>query len=166
MIEIPEKKAKGKFGEIVIVSALFMASFYFLFSDEVEMFLRRNNLLPTKKGKNKPYHNINPSESVDQSLLEGRSEFCSKLNIGNCINGFVLPDDIEDLYFKNNYISVITLPDSIVFGQSMDRNGLNLYRSGNDLVFSGKINGIKKDWKENYNDIKNKVVLMTNEFYK
>jgi len=166
MIELPEKKAKGKFTEILIISGLFMASFYFIFSKEVEDFLRRNNILPPEKKKVNNKLNYNPQEGVDKESYIGRSEFCSKIDSTKCVKGFVLPNNIDDLKFINNMISIITLPDSIVFDKEMDRNGLSLTREGNDLVYYGKIYGDKMYHREDYDVIKSKIILMNNKYYK
>lgn len=168
MVEVPKNKSKSAVLETVVVAGLFMSAFYFLFFEEIDDQLRKfgfkkdgdavneeNNVVPT------------PPKPANPEQYEGRSEYCSNANDpDSCIRGFPMPDSIDDLIFADNgFIRIITKPNSYPFGLP-EKAMVNLYRSGDKLAYYGRVDGQKDTYFENYNDIKNEIVLAKNTYLK
>lgn len=168
MVELPKNKSKSAVLETLVVTGLFMSAFYFLFFEEIDDFLKRRNTGNSggdTKGDSAPT-NIDPPQ-IDPNLYAGRSEYCSdNNNPDSCVRGFPMPDTLDDLIFSDNgYISIITKPNTNPFGAG-SRAMINVYRSGDNLAYYGRIDGVQDTYFENYEDVKNEIILTKNTYLK
>jgi hypothetical protein len=167
MLEVPKNKSKSALLETLIVTGLFMSAFYFLFFQEIDGLLKKYGIKNDSNSKNENENVAPPRPIINPEQYEGRSEYCvNKNDSDSCIKGFPMPNSIDDLIFADKgYISIITKPNSRPFGLP-SRALVRLYRSNNQLVYNGFINGVKDKYYENYDDIKNDIVLVKNIFLK
>jgi len=160
MVEVPQIGKKSVALEVLVVTGLFMSAFYFLYFEKVNTYLKKtydDRISPIK-------YSDKPRTETDQSLYEGRKEFCSNINPQRCINGFELPNNINDLKFINNKISIITLPNSNLFSGLPEMALVQLSRDGNELIYEGRINGVQGVYRESYNNVKKNAILPNNSF--
>ena len=167
MVEVPKNKSKSAVLETVVVAGLFMSAFYFLFFEEIDEVLKKYGV---KEGGELKENDTNiipaPTQPLNPEQYEGRTEYCSNTDSESCVRGFPMPNTIDDLIFADNgNISVITKPDSRPFGLP-PKAMVRLYRSGNDLVYYGRVDGVKSTYTENYDDIKNDIALVNNKYLK
>lgn len=167
MVEVPKNNSKSAVLETLIVTGLFMSAFYFLFFQEIDGLLKKYGIKNDVNSKNENDNVPPPRPTINPEQYEGRSEYCVNKNDPNsCIRGFPMPNSIDDLIFADNgHISVLTKPDARPFGLP-SRGLFRLYRMNNQLVYDGFINGVKGKYYENYDDIKNDIVLVRNIFLK
>ncbi len=160
MIEVPKTRSKSAVLEAVIVSGLFLSAFYFFYFEEIN--LKVSKLY--KDVMNPDVYSDKPRQQSDPSLLEGRVEFCSQSNPNRCVRGFSLPNDINDLKFINGNISIVTLPDTKTFTGLPEMALVQVSRHGDKLIYQGRINGVQGVYSENYENVKNKLILPNNSF--
>ena len=154
MVEVPKNKSKSAVLETVVVAGLFMSAFYFLFFEEIDEVLKKYGVKGDLKESDNNNNSVStPTQPLNPEEYEGRTDFCSNSNSGNCIKAFPMPNSIDDLIFSDNgVISIITKPDSSAFGLP-SKAMVRVYRSGDNLVYDGRINGVKSTYSENYYDI-------------
>jgi len=160
MIEVPKTRSKSAVLEAVIVSGLFLSAFYFFYFEEIN--LKASKLY--KDIMNPDVYSDKPRQQLDESLYEGRGEFCSQSNPNKCVRGFRLPNNIDGLKFINGKINIITLPDTKTFTGLPEMALVQVSRHGNKLIYEGRINGVQGVYSENYESVKNKIILPNNSF--
>jgi hypothetical protein len=167
MVEVPKNKSKSAILETVVVAGLFMSAFYFLFFEEIDEVLKKYGVKDGGELKESDTNTTpEPKQPLNPEQYAGRTDFCSKSNSENCIKGFPMPNSIDDLIFSDNgLISIMTKPDSSSFGLP-SKAMVRVYRIGDDLVYNGRINGVKSTYSENYYDIKNDIALPSNKYLK
>lgn len=165
MVEVSKHPHSGNSNIIhgIIALGLFGTAFYFLFL----------------KGNKAFEHSTQPNNSGSLALGEtdsvgeypayyGRKEFRSADGIKkNSVYGFSLPKNINDLQFVDNHVSVIIKPNvNDTFGGIPQRALVRLFRNGNKLGYQGNVNGVNDTYFEDYDSLKDKVVLSKNIFIK
>jgi len=158
MVEVPKVGKKGVALEVLVVSGLFMSAFYFFYFEKIDAYVKKlydENFAPTK-------FSDKPRTEIDQSLYEGRKEFCSNINPKRCVRGFELPDNINDLKFINGKIRISTLPNSNLFSGLPEMAMVQLSRYGNELIYEGRINGVQGIYRESYDNVKKYAILPDN----
>lgn len=160
MVEVPKVGKKSVALEVLVVSGLFMSAFYFFYFEKIDAYIKKvydENFSPTQ-------FSDKPRAEIDQSLYEGRKEFCSNINPEICVRGFELPDDINDLKFINGKIRITTLPNSNLFSGLPQMALVKVSRGGNELIYEGRINGVQGIYRESYYNVKKYAILPDNSF--
>lgn len=166
MDKIPKIDKKVDVIELIIVTSILLSAFYLFYSNEIDVYLKKlyNNNLNNNDENNLIEFSDKPRTEIDQSIYEGRKEFCSNINPEKCIRGFELPNDINALKFIDGKISIITKPNTNLFLGLPQMAFVQLSRDGNDLIYEGSINGVRGVFRENYQKIKENAILPTNSF--
>jgi hypothetical protein len=166
MVEVKPHPHSGNSGILqgILTIGVFGTAFYFLF-------LRGNKAFgqTTTDNRSNVGQPFNESEFIKQHPhYMGRQEFkSSDGNPKNTIKGFPMPDRYTDLQYVNYHIDVVTKPDADgLFGGLPARAGVKLYSRGSKLGYEGRVNGVQGQYYENYDDIKDKIVLTKNIFIK
>ena len=167
MVEVPKNKSKSAVLETIVVAGLFMSAFYFLFFEEIDGVLKDYGLKDGEANDNSNANLPPPPQPKNPEHYEGRTEYCANNNDpDSCVRGFPMPNTIDDLDFVDNgFIKIITKPQTNPFGLP-ERAMVSIYRSGDKLVYYGRVDGVKDRYYENYNDVKDEIALVKNIYYK
>ena len=170
MVEVPKNKSKSAVLETIVVAGLFMSAFYVLFFEEIDDVLKKYGIKNSNENSeldNEVVDLPKPPEPKNPEQYEGRTEYCANPNDpDSCVRGFPMPNSIDDLIFADNgYMSVITKPNTNPFGVG-ERAMIRIYKSGDKLGYYGFVNGVKDTYFENYDDVKNEIVLTKNIYLK
>jgi hypothetical protein len=134
-----------------------IGAIYFFF------FRKKNN---GKEEGQQAQQDVNPLSVQKRPEYKGRKKFESEWGL-SFSKGFDMPDNIDGLRFIANEITVITKPNTNgLFGGVDQLSMIPLFREGDKLGFKGKINGEDIIAFENYDDVKDKIVLTKNTYLK
>ena len=158
-------KNKSNMLESVLTVGVFATLVYFVFFSSRSVF--------GQKGDSQTLVGSPMSHKIDSKEYEGRKKYydtsasSATVNRQNYIHGFDMPNTIEGINFINGKISVITKPGTTTFEGVKGRSLIELSKNGNNLVYDGYIHSpVMKRHVENYEDVKDLIVLRKNTYLK
>lgn len=161
MVEVTKHphSGNGSILEGIITIGLFGTAFYFIFlhgSKAYGQMNEKDSLLSNNTG-----------DFIKPSIF-GRQSFPHESGNPRMVaNGFPMPDDINKLQFIDSHIRVLTKPNvTDTFGGLPSRAGVKLFRNGSRLGYQGYVQGVKDVYYEEYDDIKDKIILQENTYIK